>query len=123
MAIATAVLFFGCKKINDLNPRGEKEHEGKMLKGALKDFWHYSTDDDQVVNLEPGESPQKDVWSIRDVSSKTRARALVDVDADLLLDEKTMKDKGFRLARHLMIDTKATIVRLRFWSRGFRREG
>jgi len=121
----TALVFltFGCKQIKDLDPRGDKEHEGKMLKGALKDFWHFSTADDQVANLEPGESPQKDVWSIRDKSSKTRARALVDVDADLLLDEKTMKDKGFRLARHLMIDTRATVVRLRFWSRGFRPEG
>jgi len=123
VAVALILSVTSCKKLQELDPRGEKEHEGKMMKGALKDFWHFSTDDDQGKTKLKGESPRKDVWRVKDMSTKHRARALVDVDAEITLSDKILKDKGFRLARHLMIDTRASIVRVRFWSRGFRDEG
>jgi hypothetical protein len=49
---------------------------------------------------------------MKDVSTKARARLLVDVEADLTLPVDVLRDKGFRLARHLMLDTNGQAVKL-----------
>ncbi len=117
----TLLLLTACDKFRSSHEDNSLEVRG--FKGAVKDFWHFSTGSSIDTRTLNGAKPQKDVWSIQDKSSRTRARALVDVDASLELPLKRIRDKGFRLARHLMLDTKAAVVLIRFWSRGFRLEG
>nr|MDA3863578.1 hypothetical protein [Deltaproteobacteria bacterium] len=65
----------------------------------------------------------KDVWKIVNLSTKKRERALAEVDASLRLDENILKSRGYKLGYYLMTKTGAKIIRLRFWTRGFRTEG
>jgi len=111
-----------CKSMKEHTIEEDREHEGKMTKRALKDFWNFSTDHGSKPedDGEP-EKPRKDVFSMKDVSTKTRGRLLVDVDADLTLPVETLRDRGFRLAQHLLLDTGGQTVKLRFWARGCRR--
>jgi hypothetical protein len=122
IAFTVLLIFSACDFFEKLSPRGDKEHEGKMMKTALGDLWKFHTGDEGGLS-ETRESSRKDVWQIKDLSTRKRARALIEVDAQLQLKDKVLKDKGFRLARHLMLDTKAKIVKIRFWTRGFREEG
>ncbi len=111
-----------CKSMKEYALEDDREHEGKMTKRALKDFWDFSTDHGSKPD-EGGdpEKPRKDVFSMKDVSTKARGRLLVEVEADLTLPVETLRDRGFRLAQHLLLDTGGQTVRLRFWVRGCRR--
>jgi len=111
-----------CESMKEFALENDREHEGKMTGRALKDFWSFTTDHGSKPE-EGGESakPRKDVFAMKDVSTKRRGRLQVDVDADLTLPVETLRDRGFRLARHLMVDTGGQAVRLRFWVRGCRR--
>jgi hypothetical protein len=111
-----------CESMKEYALENDREHEGKMTGRALKDFWSFTTDHGPKPE-EGGDlaKPRKDVFAMKDLSTKRRGRLLVDVDAYLTLAEDTLRDRGFRLARHLMVDTGGQAVRLRFWVRGCRR--
>lgn len=98
----------------------DKEHEGKMTRRALQDFWHFTTDDTSTPKEGHRELPS-DIIEIRDVTAQRRVRIQVDAWADLNLPEKTFQDRGFRLARHLLLERSATAIRIRFWVRNCRR--
>jgi len=114
----------GCESMKEYALDKDKQHEGKMTKQALKDFWTFTTDSGSKPE-EGGDpdKPRKDVFGMKDVSTKNRPRILVDVDADLTLPVDVLRDKGFRLAQHLMLDTKSQAVKIRFWLRGCHRFG
>jgi hypothetical protein len=113
-----------CKEFRELTGLEEaKDSSSRHTKNAIKDFWNFSIGKTTDMVRATSNNKRKDVWSIQDKSVGKRTRGLVDVDADLFLPEKVMKDKGFRLARHLMLDVGADIVWIRFWSKGFREFG
>jgi hypothetical protein len=113
-----------CESMKEYALENDKEHEGKMTRRALKDFWSFTTDSgSKPVEGGDPEKPRSDVFAMKDVSTKTRARILVDVDADLTLPVDMLRDRGFRLAQHLMLDTKSQAVKIRFWLRGCHRFG
>ncbi len=108
-----------CNSMKDYALDKDQEHEGKMTQRALKDFWSFTTDSGSKPE-EGGdpEKPRKDVFNMKDVSTKSRGRVLVDAEADLTLPVDILRDKGFRLAQHLMLDTNGSAVRICFWMRG-----
>lgn len=110
----------GCKSMKEYALENDREHEGKMTQRALQDFWRFTTDHGKKPEEENRSLPG-DVLAIRDVTAQGRVRLLIDVSADLDLPEKTFQDRGFRLARHLILDRSAMAVRIRFWVRGCRR--
>jgi len=116
--IATAT---ACESMKGYALENDREHEGKMTGRALKDFWSFTSDSGPKPTEGAPDAPRKDVFAMTDASTKTRARVLVDVEADLTLPVDVLRDKGFRLAQHLMLDTKSQAVKIRFWMRGCRR--
>ncbi len=114
-------LLFSCESMKEYALEKDKEHEGKMTRRAVSDFWTFTTDRRSKKTVSADDKPRRDVFSIQDVSTRQRSRILADAEADLHLPEDTFQDRGFRLARHLLLDSGATAVRVRFWAQGCRR--
>lgn len=120
--IAFLLVISGCEQIESLLGNQKKGPEGKMVKSAVKDFFRFAAPE-HMGNSGTLKKNTKDVWKVVNLSTKKRKRALAEVDASIKLDENILKSRGHKLGYYLMTKTGAKIIRLRFWTRGFRKEG